>query len=138
MRKVDPVFLVELFPKINSKLLQFLKDLSYSDWERQTISPRWKIKDVAAHLVDGNFRRISVIRDDFFLPSPGINDYSELVDYLNQLNADWVQACQRLSPQILIELLGKLYYLIEKLRQIRDRLGFREPHVRPSRHRQAE
>lgn len=105
MQKVEPVFLIEPFRLINLKLLEFLRSLSIEDWNRQTISPKWVVKDVVAHLLDGNLRRISVIRDQYISPTTGIDDYRDLVDFLNQLNADWVQAFKRVSPQLLMELL---------------------------------
>lgn len=105
MQKVEPVFLVERFPPINAKLLEFLRSLTLEDWNRQTISPKWVVKDVAAHLLDGNIRRISVLRDDYLLPAPEVGGYRDLVDFLDELNADWVRAFKRASPQLLIELL---------------------------------
>jgi len=104
MEQVEPIFLVELFPKINRKLTELLASLSLEDWNRPTISPKWKIKDIASHLLDGNFRRISNQRDGYSPPAPGTGNYQDLVDYLNQLNSDWIKATQRLSPQVLIEL----------------------------------
>ncbi len=74
----------------------------------------WTVKDVAAHLLDGNLRTLSISRDKYFgESSAGINNYQDLVSFLNRLNADWVAATKRLSPATLIELLafsGKLYH----------------------------
>lgn len=64
------------------------------------------MKDVAAHLLDGNIRMVSVLRDDYTGDPPGsIHSYRDLVDYLNRLNADWVQAMKRVSPSLLTGLL---------------------------------
>jgi hypothetical protein len=103
-----PIDTLPLFPVINKKLISFLKTLPLADWQKQTVARQWVVKDVVAHLLDGNFRRISLHRDGWSAtPDKVINSYTDLVDYLNTLNADWVKATRRLSPPILIELLEK-------------------------------
>lgn len=50
---------------------------------------------------------ISMQRDGHALQPPhSVAEYGDLVRYLNQLNAEWVRAAERLSPTVLIELLG--------------------------------
>src|SRR5882724_10836863 len=99
---------IELFPAINEKLISFLKELSINDWQKQTVAKKWIVKDVASHLLDGNLRRIASKRDNWLMPpNRNIDSYNDLVDYLNDLNADWVKATKRLSPQIIIELLDQ-------------------------------
>lgn len=75
--------------------------------EPATICVPWSVKDLAAHLLDGDVRRLSLQRDKFNPPPPEspITDYTTLVGYLNQLNHNWVVAAQRLSPRLLTELL---------------------------------
>lgn len=95
-----------LFPLLNEQLISFLQQLRTDDWQRQTIARKWVVKDVVAHLLDGNFRRIALHRDGWSAPPDrAIQSSKDLVDYLNQLNADWVNATKRLSPAILTELL---------------------------------
>lgn len=106
MKKVEPIFTVDLFPKIDKKLTEVLSTISAGDWEKQTIAPLWKVKDVAAHLLDGNIRGISTSRDKYFgVPAENIHSYQDLVHFLNQFNADWVQAAKRISPALMILLL---------------------------------
>jgi hypothetical protein len=65
------------------------------------------VKDIASHLLDGSFRRLSFQRDGY-RPSfgPAIPGPSEsLLDFLNRLNAEWETATARLSPKVLIELM---------------------------------
>jgi hypothetical protein len=101
-----PIETLHLFPMLNKELISFLKQLSSDDWQRQTIAKKWVVKDVAAHLLDGNFRRIALHRDGWTVPPEiPIRSYDELVGYLNDFNADWVKAARRLSPGIIIELL---------------------------------
>jgi hypothetical protein len=42
-------------------------------------------------------------RDGFYGEKPEIHSYQDLVDFLNRLNADWVNAMRRVSPAVLIE-----------------------------------
>jgi len=102
-----------LFPILDVRLIELLKSLSPDDWNKPTIARLWTVKDIATHLLDGNLRMLSLSRDKHIMhPDREINSYESLVDYLNQLNADWVKATKRLSPEMLIELLeltGKQY-----------------------------
>ena len=110
---MEPIFTLDLFPKINKKLIDLLKSLSIDDWERQTLAPDWKVKDVAVHLLDGNIRSLSMLRDNYFGVQPlKSNSYQDVVEYLNKLNSDWMIAMKRVSPTMLIDLLessGKAY-----------------------------
>ncbi len=111
---------IHLFPKIDAKLIELLQSLTANDWEKQSIAPLWTVKDIAAHLLDGNIRAISMLRDHYFGVKPeAIHNYRDLVQYLNNLNADWVHALKRVSPKMLIDLLehtGKSYVaLLEAL-----------------------
>jgi len=106
MKPVEPIYLTELFPKLDLRLIELLNELSTEDWKKPTVCPLWNVKDIAAHLLDTNFRRLSSLRDNYSgEPAEGIDTYQGLVDFLNRLNADWVKAAKRLSPRILIDLL---------------------------------
>lgn len=107
-----PIQTTHLFPVLDRLLIDLLKSLSPEDWDKPTLARLWKVKDVAAHLLDGNMRTISS-QQHFTGETPSsINNYRELVDYLNELNATWVKAMKRVSPALLTELLeitGKQY-----------------------------
>ncbi|WP_167852016.1 hypothetical protein [Hymenobacter elongatus] len=67
---------------------------------------------MALHLLDGNLRSLSMLRDGYFGQQPAGGSYPEIVSFLNQLNADWVAAGQRLSPAVirwLLEVSGPAY-----------------------------
>ncbi|WP_020535667.1 maleylpyruvate isomerase N-terminal domain-containing protein [Lewinella cohaerens] len=104
--------LVHKLPALNEQLLTLLKSLSAEEWQAQTVASQWKVKDVVAHLLDGNIRILSMLRDGYQGETADIASYQDLVVYINRLNADWVQAMKRVSPEILIllhELTGPLY-----------------------------
>lgn len=106
MNKPKPIFVTDLFFKIDEKLIELLKNLTLEQWSLQTIAPKWKVKDIAVHLLDGNLRALSMLRDGYFGESPeNVDNYESLLQYLNQLNADWVKAMKRLSPSVIIGLL---------------------------------
>lgn len=109
-----PIETLHLFTKLDALLIELLKSLNEEEWKLPTIAKLWSVKDIASHLLDGNLRTISYLRDNYFgEKSPEINSYFDLVAYLNQLNATWVTATKRLSPNLIIELLetsGKQYY----------------------------
>lgn len=114
MKKPDPIFLADLVADIDAELITLLRHLPLDAWESPTILSQWNVKDIVAHLLDGNLRTLSMLRDGYYGVSPGnIDSYEALVSYLNQLNAQWVQAVKRLSPQVLIDLLeqsGQAYH----------------------------
>jgi uncharacterized protein (TIGR03083 family) len=91
-----------LFPKLDSSLIEVLSGLSPEQWNKDTICKKWKVKDIAAHLLDGAIRRLSIGRDGYQGSSVEINNQDELLEHFNNLNADWVNAYERVSPAILI------------------------------------
>ncbi len=113
MKPPQPVFLAPKLVQLDELLVGLLSQLSPDQWQAPTLAPGWRVHDVAAHLLDGNLRSLSMLRDGYFGESPGeINEYADLVVFLNRLNADWVKAMRRLSPSLLVELLrisGKAY-----------------------------
>lgn len=108
-----PIQTVHLFPKLDEKLIGLLRSLQPEEWSKPTLAKLWTVKDVATHLLDGNIRMLSMVRDNFLGETPdGIESYQDLVTFLNRLNADWVKATKRISPSVLMELLeitGKEY-----------------------------
>ncbi len=104
--KEVPIPTLHLFPALDRHLIALLKSLSAEDWNRPTLAKKWRVKDITAHLLDGNVRSVSIFRDHYFGDPPSsIHSYQDLVDYLNRLNADWVMAMKRVSPKALIDLL---------------------------------
>ena len=113
MKRPKQINVIALMPELDNLLFNLLEGLSVDDWDKQTIAPRWKVKDVAVHLLDGNLRTLSMLRDGYYGEKPDkINSYEDLIGFLNMLNADWVKATKRLSPHVIIDLLkssGKEY-----------------------------
>lgn len=113
MNSLPIINTIHLFDQLDQKLIALLKSLDTDEWQLMTLAKEWSVKDVAAHLLDGNIRTLSMLRDRYYSEkSEDIKDYESLVSFLNQLNADWVKAMKRVSPELIIEWLeitGKPY-----------------------------
>ena len=98
-RPLAPCFTAHLFRPLRGELLALLRGLSAQDWQRQTVAPKWRVRDVAAHLLDVSLRRIAASRDNHFAPieKPPATD-RELTAFINALNADGVSFAARHSP----------------------------------------
>jgi uncharacterized protein (TIGR03083 family) len=103
---VGPVHLVPLFPGLYRELMSVLRPLDPAGWQKPTACALWSVKDIVAHLLDTCLRRLSFGRDGLSTsPDRPITSYTDLVDYLNHLNAQWVAATRRLSPRVLMDFL---------------------------------
>jgi uncharacterized protein (TIGR03083 family) len=100
------ILVADRFPALRAKLLDLLAGLSDNDWNRPTAAPQWSVKDVCAHLLGGDVGIISGRRDRFRLPGPPIETHQQLIAFINRINADWVHAARRISPQLLCEFLA--------------------------------
>src|SRR5713226_354634 len=98
---LKPIFTAHLFPKLDGMLLELLRSLAPEDWERQTVSPKWKVKDVAAYLLDTALRGVSIGRDGYVVGSPGITSAADLAAFIDRLNNECVTVYRRLSPVVL-------------------------------------
>lgn len=105
MKPLKPILTAHLFSKLDGMLLEFLRSLALEDWEKQTVSPQWKVKDVAAHLLDTALRGVSIGRDACVPQAPKINSSAELAAYVDRVNAEGVTVYGRLSPAVLISLM---------------------------------
>ena len=107
LQRLEPILAIKPLREIQAELLRLLGGLRKQDWGRPTSASAWTVKDVAAHLLDGDIRRLSLQRDQLAPTQPDkpIAGYEDLIDFLNQLNADWVRAAQRISPRVLIDLI---------------------------------
>jgi uncharacterized protein (TIGR03083 family) len=106
MIRPDPIQVVDRFAPLRSELLTLLASLGEDEWDRPTAAPGWSVKDVTAHLLGGDFAILSGKRDGFRGTYKKVDDYAQLVDLINRLNAQWVQAMSRMSPRLLMDLLA--------------------------------
>jgi hypothetical protein len=86
-----------------------LGGLAPADFDRPTIAGSWVVRDVVAHIIGFSMRRLSFHRHGLTPPPPKrpITSERDFVDFINGINADWVDACRRLSPRLLTDLVEK-------------------------------
>jgi hypothetical protein len=109
LRPASPVLTGHLLLPLHEELVALLSELPAEAWLRRTSAGPWRVRDVAAHLLDGDLRRLSQLRDSH-APSPHrqISGYGDLLEFLNELNATWVRAAERISPRLLVELIDSV------------------------------
>ena len=101
----DPILCAHLLRKVDDKLIELLLSLAASEWDAQTVAPRWKVRDVAAHLLDTVLRKLSIVRDAWYLATDKIESPQDVVTLVNRLNEEGVTVYRRLSPPVLIDLM---------------------------------
>jgi len=98
----EPILCAPLLRKVDLKLVELLASLRPEDWDAQTVAPHWKVRDVAAHLLDTVLRKLSLVRDSWLVESVEIGSPRDVVDLVNRLNREGVAVYRRLSPLVLI------------------------------------
>jgi uncharacterized protein (TIGR03083 family) len=101
----DPILCAHLLRKVDEKLIDLLASLQPAEWDLQTIAPLWKVRDVAAHLLDTPLRKLSMVRDSWFVEAATIRSQQDVIALVNRLNAEGVALYRRLSPPVLIDLM---------------------------------
>jgi uncharacterized protein (TIGR03083 family) len=101
-----PVDTRALFRPVSAGLVTLLRGLPHEHWDRPTVAGTWVVRDVVAHLLDSTLRRLSFHRDGMAPPPPpfAITSDRDFVDFINDLNAQWVTSAKRLSPRVLTDL----------------------------------
>jgi uncharacterized protein (TIGR03083 family) len=96
------------FAPLHARLMEVLGALDGEGWTRPTRAGAWRVRDVAAHLLDNDLRVLSFRRDAFPPPPPDgpIDGFQPLVQFLARLNQGFVDVSGRLSPRVLRDLLA--------------------------------
>ena len=107
LQPVQPLLVADRFAELGDALVDLLRSLREEQWSLPTVCPAWSVKDIVAHLLDTACRRLSFGRDRLAVPQSGrsLAEYRDLLDFLNELNAQWVTAARRLSPRLLTDFL---------------------------------
>src|SRR5262249_22052159 len=100
-----PILCAHLLRRVDEKLIDLLGSLTPGEWDLQTVAPLWKVRDVAAHLLDTTLRKLSLVRDRWHVDVFDIRSPQDVITRVNQLNRGGVTVYRRLSPPILIELM---------------------------------
>src|SRR6266403_648950 len=100
-----PILCAHLLRTVDEKLVDLLGSLAPSEWDLQTVAPSWKVRDVAAHLLDTVLRKLAMVRDSCYVEAVTIRSPHDVVALVNRLNAEGVTVYRRLSPPLLINLM---------------------------------
>ncbi len=104
-QSLDPILCAHLLRKVDGKLIELLSSLAPEEWDLQTVAPAWKVRDVAAHLLDTPLRKLSIVRDHCPVQTPEIRSSRDLIALVNRLNQQGVAVYRRLSPPLLIDMM---------------------------------
>ncbi|MGO9341182.1 MAG: maleylpyruvate isomerase N-terminal domain-containing protein [Acidimicrobiales bacterium] len=100
---------ISLFTEERQALLALLGGLGTDDWTRPTACPGWSVLDLSCHLLGADLGLLARQRDAHFGTTPpvdSIGDEAAFTTWLDALQDAWVGATRRLSPRIVVDLLG--------------------------------
>ena len=100
-----PILCAHLLRRVDKELIDLLRSLTSGEWDIQTIAPSWKVRDVAAHLLDTVLRKLSVVRDSCNVEAVEIRSPQDVITLVNRLNQEGVTVYRRLSLPVLIDLM---------------------------------
>jgi uncharacterized protein (TIGR03083 family) len=100
-----PIFCAHLLRRVDEKLVDLLGSREPSEWDLQTLAPLWKVRDVAAHLLDTVLRKLSMVRDSCYVEAVTTRSLQDVIELVNRLNAEGVTVYRRLSPPVLIDMM---------------------------------
>ena len=106
MEPLTPIHTAELFPPLHAELIGLLRGLDDAEWMRPTVAGAWRVRDVSAHLLDGELRKLSIGRDGHRLGGGAPpSTFADVVRLIDDANASGVAYAQRLSPRVITDLL---------------------------------
>jgi uncharacterized protein (TIGR03083 family) len=94
-------------------LIQLLGNFDEPEWTAATVCPGWSVRDVAAHLLHDDLRRLSRTRDHGQGPVPAAGE--SLPTFRNRANDRWVEETRFLSPRLLVDLLTETGHLVHRM-----------------------
>lgn len=98
----DPILCSHLLRRVDERLIDLLSSPTPSEWDLKTIVPLWRVRDVAAHLLDTILRKLSMVRDSCYVEAVSIRSPEDVITLVNRLNREGVTVYRRLSPKVLI------------------------------------
>jgi uncharacterized protein (TIGR03083 family) len=101
----DPILCAHLLRRVDEELIDLLSSLAPDEWNVQTVAPLWKVRDVAAHLLDTAVRKLSMVRDSCYVEAVSIQSAQDVITLVNRLNREGVTVYRRLSPRVLIDMM---------------------------------
>jgi uncharacterized protein (TIGR03083 family) len=103
--ELPPILCAHLLRIVDKELISLLGSLNDAEWDLQTVAPLWKVRDVAAHLLDTVLRKLSMVRDSCYVDTGRTHSQNDVIALVNRLNQEGVVVYRRLSPRVLIDLM---------------------------------
>ena len=103
MEALTPIYTAELFPAVDAELIGLLRGLDEGDRTRPTLATQWRGRDVVAHLLDGDLRKLAEGRDGYRVGARTVSPFTDSVDLINEQNATGVSHAERLSPRVMTD-----------------------------------
>src|SRR5580704_14576033 len=75
----EPILCAHLLRKVDDKLIELLRSLGPAEWDLQTVAPLWRVRDVAAHLLDTALRKLSLVRDSCYVETANVRSQQDVV-----------------------------------------------------------
>jgi uncharacterized protein (TIGR03083 family) len=101
----QPILCAPIIRQVDEYLIDLLGSLDSSEWDLPTIAPQWRVRDVAAHLLDTAMRKLSGGRDQCQVERVDIRSHQDVITLVNRLNREGVTVYRRLSPRLLTQLM---------------------------------
>jgi uncharacterized protein (TIGR03083 family) len=101
----QPILCAPIIREVDRRLIELLASLTSAEWDLPTIAPRWRVRDIAAHLLDTALRKLSMGRDNCRIERVDVQSHQDVVELVNRLNREGVIVYRRLSPAVLVELM---------------------------------
>ncbi len=105
LEPLTPIYTAELFAPLHDELMRLLRGLDDADWNRQTVAPAWRVRDVVGHMLDVHLRKLSGGRDGYWSTRPASPSFADITAFINEMNAGGVRYSTRLSPRVMTDLL---------------------------------
>jgi uncharacterized protein (TIGR03083 family) len=104
-----------LFRVERARLLALLRALTSDEWSLPTRCPGWTVLGIAYHLLGDDLGWLAWNRDHHHgTPAPAGADEAGFITWLDELQAGWVDAARRISPQLTAGLLDWLSPQLEQ------------------------
>ncbi|MEW2392570.1 maleylpyruvate isomerase family mycothiol-dependent enzyme [Streptomyces venezuelae] len=97
----SPIDARPLFAPEHAALMATLRGLGAADWEREAV-PRWRVRDVVAHLLGDFYGRLGRDRDGH-RGGPAFAPGETLEAFIHRINQEWVDSFSRVSPAALVD-----------------------------------
>ena len=102
---VQPILAAPLFARVYEAHFDLLRGLTPEQWLLPTACEGWTVKDVALHMLSDDIGWLSSGRDHFGeRPNRAIDDWDDLVKWIDMRNEVWIRATRRMSTRLLVAL----------------------------------